>query len=204
MTPQDVLSYWFGQLDEQGRWPESKYKLWFMGGEAVDKEIQNRFGALHQQAVDGQLDDWLNDHDGRMALIILLDQFSRNLHRGTPGAFAADAKARQISMETINQQLDTSYHPIERVFLYMPLEHSEQVSDQLLCLICMQRLVGDAPEDQRETFEGFVQFAQKHLDLILRFGRFPHRNGILQRDPTPEETAYLNDGGETFGQKSSS
>lgn len=199
-TPSDVLNFWFGPLGPQGGWSDDKQHDWFMGGEQMDARIRDVSGHTYHRAVTGELDDWARDHKGRLALVLLWDQFSRNLHRGSADAFAQDPKARALCMQIIDEREDTSYLPIERTFLYMPLEHSERMSDQLLCVKLMERNAQQAPPDQREAFEGFVEFADKHLKLIESFGRFPHRNEVLGRTPTDEERAFLEGGGARFGQ----
>lgn len=199
-TPQQVLNFWFGDLSEQGDWDKAIQKSWFMGGAAMDTRIREGFEHTYQRAINGELDHWVNDHHGRLALVVILDQFSRNLHRGSAQAFAQDPKALQITLDTINARLDSTYLPIERTFLYMPLEHSERMSDQLLSVQVMTRNAKDVPSSQSKLLNGFIEYAHNHMVLIEQFGRFPHRNDVLGRTSTEEEVAFLSGGGARFGQ----
>lgn len=199
-TPQEILTFWFGELGEDGSWSSEQEAMWFGGGPELDAKIRDRFGADVEAAGRGEYDAWAEDPHERLALILLCDQLTRNVYRGTGQAFSLDPRALALSLEGIDEGMDRALHPIERVFFYLPLEHHEGMAEQRLSMACFERLVRDAPEAQREAFESFLKYAQLHLDLIERFGRFPHRNALLGRTPTPEERAYLSDGGATFGQ----
>lgn len=186
-----VLQYWFGPRggDEWGK----LRRMWFGGGTAVDDEIRARFGELHARACAGAADDWQRSADGCLALLIVLDQFSRNLHRGTAGAFAADDKARQIARAAVDRGQDRRVLPIQRWFFYLPFEHAENVDDQRLAVALFSTLPADPSREMA------VDYARKHLEIIERFGRFPHRNAMLDRESTAEETKWLAEGGTRFG-----
>lgn len=186
-----VLQYWFGPRDGD-EWGKLR-RIWFGGGTAVDDEIRSRFGALHVRACAGALDDWQRTADGCLALLIVLDQFSRNLHRGTAKAFAADDKAREIARVAVDRGLDKRVLPVQRWFFYLPFEHAENVDDQRRAVALFAAL----PEDQSREIA--VDYAHKHHDIIERFGRFPHRNEMLGRESTAEETTWLAEGGARFG-----
>lgn len=186
-----VLDYWFGPKDgdEFGK----LRKIWFGGGPQVDEEIRARFGALHVRACAGELAAWAETADGSLALIVVLDQFSRNLHRGTAGAFAVDAMARGIASRAIDRDFDEQVLPVQRWFFYLPFEHAESLADQRRAVALFEALPAEPSRDMG------VEYAKKHLAVIEKFGRFPHRNEMLGRESTPEETRWLADGGARFG-----
>ena len=175
MTPQIILDFWAG-LDE---------KLYFTRDDGLDAEMADRFSAALTDACNGVFDGWAAYPDGALALTVLLDQFSRNIHRATPKAFAADEKARSIASLAIEKGFDTQVPADQRRWFYMPYMHSEVLSDQ---------------ERSIELFtaaglEANVPYAIEHADIIRRFGRFPHRNAILGRSSTKEEIDFLENGG---------
>lgn len=199
-TAQEILNFWFGPLSGPKDLASEKAPIWFSGGPELDAQISARFGD-HLAQLKAQAAPSLGDSPKeRLALVILFDQLSRNIHRGSKEAFEADHITRALTIEMIDAGQDQALYPIERVFLYLPLEHSERLSDQLLCLKCMERLTQSVTPEQRATFENYTDYAQQHLEIIERFGRFPHRNGILGRTSTPEEREYMADGGRSFGQ----
>lgn len=200
-TPQQVHQFWFGSLQDEHDLAKEKAKLWFGGGEEVDAQITEQFGDTLKRARHGELEDWKGSARDTLSLIIVLDQLSRNIYRGKPEAFAGDHISRQLSIDLIDSGLDQELYPVERVFAYLPLEHSERLSDQLLCLKCMERLEAQATESTQQAFRDYREYAQRHLDLIERFGRFPHRNAILGRASTAQEAQYMEGGGESFGQR---
>lgn len=175
MTAQDVLSFWFG----------ADPKAWFEKNPAFDEEIRARFLPLYERAASGELTPWIENPESCLALVILLDQFPRNLFRGSARAFAADALARQAARTILERGWDRSMSPEQRTFAYLPFEHSEALEDQELSM---------------RLFEGNPNFewARKHWEIILRFGRFPHRNAALGRESTAEETAFLKEPGSNF------
>jgi uncharacterized protein (DUF924 family) len=184
MTPDDVLSFWFAGDPSQRR------TIWFEKDDAFDTGC-GAFAAALAQAKAGTLDDWAATPIGALALVILLDQFSRNLHRGSPEAFAADAKARAVARAAIEAGFDQAVGPVERMFFYLPFEHSEDLADQEESVRLFDTL--------REALGGeTIDYAHRHRDVIRRFGRFPHRNPVLGRTSTKEEAAYLAEPGAGF------
>lgn len=200
MKPQHVLSFWFGAPGDAVTVAGRQAALWWGGGEAIDAEIRQRFGALHTAAAAGELDTWAVTPAGRLALILVLDQFSRNLYRGRAEAFAQDAKALQLAQAAIAAGADRKLAPIRRVFFYLPLEHAEDLAAQRLCVEKFTALRDGATAAARKTFDFYLDFAWQHYDIIARFGRFPHRNAALGRASTAEETAWLQTSKTHFGQ----
>ncbi|MGJ3253440.1 MAG: DUF924 family protein [Elainellaceae cyanobacterium] len=189
----DVLEFWFGKPSSEDAEYEQRRKLWFRKRETVDQEIQKRFGATYDRAASGQLDDWKKSPAGCLALVIVLDQFPRNMFRNDPKAFATDEKALAISQWAIARHFDQDLTPIRRLFLYLPFEHSEQLTHQNQSVEYFARLLDEAPE-LSDTYS----YAIRHRQVIERFGRFPHRNSILGRDSTPEEREFLKQPGSSF------
>lgn len=178
-SPDAVLAFWF---------EECGFADWFQKSDAFDATLRARFGATHAAACDGGLDDWEETRDGRMALILLLDQMSRNLHRGEPRAFAQDGRARAVARRAIALG-DHAVSPPERcLFLYLPFEHSESAADQALCM-ALYRALGNAE---------WTEYARQHQVIVDRFGRFPHRNEILGRESTAEEIEFLKQPNSSF------
>ena len=181
-----VLRFWFGEPRGPSR-PE-----WFRKDEAFDAQIRARFGELHGAAARRELEAWRASPEPMLALVIVLDQFSRNLHRGDARAFAQDAHALECAKEAIARGDDLGLLPVERQFLYMPYEHSEDPGDQDMAVERMRSL--EAFEETR----GLTNWAVRHRDVIRRFGRFPHRNAALGRTSTPEEAEFLKQPGSGF------
>lgn len=175
MTPGEIVAFW------RKAGPDK----WFARDAAFDKEIARRYGAAHAAAVAGDLDGWPDSAEGALALILVLDQFSRNLFRNDVRAFAADAKAREIAERAIANGFDQAFDLPMRRFVYMPFMHSESLADQQRC-IALCTAAGD---------EGGVKHARIHAEVIRRFGRFPHRNRVLGRTTRPDEQAFLDGGG---------
>lgn len=199
-TIESVLSFWFGN-DPDGdiaATAKGKEALWWGGNRETDTLIRQRFGDLHAQAMRGDLDTWLDTPRGRLALIIVVDQFSRNIHRATPGAFAQDALARRLCVDGLAAGIDQQLGLLERVFFYLPLEHSENRADQARSVDVYASLTRAAPEALRELFEEYEKFAVDHRRVVDRFGRFPHRNAILGRVSTSEEEDFLKQPGSSF------
>lgn len=193
-----TLHFWFGPLTTDGVSAEDRLGLWFGKSDDQDATIREQFGPQVEQALAGELDNWAATKAGRMALVLTLDQFTRNIHRGTPRAFAGDSRALQHALHALDQGEDAGMPLIHRVFLYLPLEHAEDLAIQERCVRCFQALESQAPEAAREMFRSFTDYAEQHRDVIRRFGRFPHRNGILGRESTPDERAYLAQPGAGF------
>lgn len=198
-TALDVLDFWFGD-GLQRDWPSQDHnELWFGGGPAQDDAIRQRFGALVDEALSGGLTDWEADPRSRLALIVLLDQLSRNVHRGQRRAFDGDARAQRLSRLSLAEGMDTALTPAGRVFLYMPLMHAEHLDLQDECVARFQQLVDNSPSPLRDKLANNLRFAVVHRDIVAKFGRFPHRNAVLGRETTPEENAFLKNG-PRFGQ----
>lgn len=176
-APADVVRFWF---------EEAGPRKWFRGGPAFDAEIRARFSDHHAAASSGLLEPWRATPEGALALLIVLDQFSRNLFRGDARAFASDPYARLIADGAIARRFDKIAAPAARPFFYLPFMHSEDRADQRRSLALFKATL---------PASGNLRFAVEHADIIERFGRFPHRNAVLARTPTPAETAYLNHGG---------
>ena len=177
---EDILGYWFGDTGEP------RNELWFGGSPDVDADIRARFAGDLQRAAAGDYDDWANTPRGRLALVILLDQFSRNIYRDDPRAFAQDPRAQALAVEATDNGHAAALSPLEQSFLFMPLMHAEDLALQNRCCELTAELAAtDA------TLAPVADFARRHRDVIARFGRFPHRNDVLGRDTTPEEAEHL-------------
>ncbi len=194
----EVLHYWFGDAADDADVIAAKGALWFRGGDAVDAEIRARFSRLCEQAAAGALEEWRATPQGCLALVILIDQFSRNLFRGDARAFAHDAQARAWVTEGLQAGVDRALRPIERVFFYLPLEHSESLADQDRSVALFAALRDAVPASLRAAFDGYLDYAERHRDVIARFGRFPHRNAALGRTSTADEADYLRQPGAGF------
>ena len=196
---EDVLSFWFGTCGADGSLDPAKQKMWFGDGRKYDAEIRERFGALHERANRGELDkEWAATPQGRIALIVVLDQLSRHLHRDTARAFAQDPAAQRLAVNGIDLGVDRQLNPAQRAFFYLPLEHAEDVELQRLCVRCFDGLARTVAPAWRKEYDSFHDYAQRHRDIIERFGRFPHRNGVLGRDSTPAEKKFLKEPGSSF------
>lgn len=195
-----ILSYWFGALNEDDAPSNDYYKMWFAKRDDIDLFIKGSFEEDLNHAVDGKLKDWEDTPRGTLALIILLDQFSRNIYRGTARAFAQDRLALQLCLRGIGKGFDQDLHPVERLFLYMPLEHSEDLEMQKKSVKYFSLLekLFTSPTSLASMTSIFRDYAEKHFVIIERFGRFPHRNDILGRKSTPEEIEFLKEPGSSF------
>ena len=189
-----VLAYWFGDerdpIDGMAAL-ERRGGKWFYGGPEVDREIAARFGGDLERARRGELDDWAEAPRDRLALIVLLDQFSRNVFRGTPLAFAQDGQAQRLAVSGLEGSMDKDLALHERLFFSMPLAHAEDPVLQERGVAYVERVVAEAPVAVRPFYERGAELARKHHDVIARFGRFPSRNATLGRASTPEEITYL-------------
>jgi len=201
-TPaQDVLDFWF--TPDPGQPADAMRTAWFKKDDGFDAEIGRRFGALIDQAVAGGLQEWDQQGPaGTLARILLLDQFTRNVYRGTPQAFAGDAQALAAAQALVASGQDLSLPPLQRSFVYLPYEHAEDLAQQDLAVALYTRLAGDptvaASAELAKGIAGMLDYAHKHHEVIARFGRFPHRNEILDRPSTPEEQEYLSQPGAGF------
>ena len=175
-----LLEFWFAPANKPH---------WFRRSDAFDDEIRRRFEPVYERAAAGKLAAWQNTPEGALALLLCLDQFPRNMYRGTPRAFATDAKARAVADWAVDRGFDLKFEGDERFFFYLPFEHSEEIDDQHRCVELVRTRLSD-PETLR--------YAVAHRDLIEKFGRFPHRNPILGRRSTPDEEEYLKQPGAGF------
>lgn len=179
----DVLVFWFSDRDDAG---EAVFRrAWFDKDDAFDATIRDRFGATYDKAAARQLEDWRDQPHAALALVLTLDQFSRNMFRDDPKMYAADGYAVEVAKGALAKGFDKEFGVVEGWFFYMPLMHSEQVADQEACVALFERL----PQD--EAVQRGLESAKQHRDIVARFGRFPHRNKILGRPSTPEEEAFL-------------
>jgi uncharacterized protein (DUF924 family) len=186
-----VLDFWFAAPGE----PEhgAVRDLWFRKSEATDRQIAERFGPLIEQALRGELETWAAEPHSALAQIVLLDQFMRNTFRDTPRAFAGDKRALAAAMAMVGSRRDEALLPVQRVFVYLPFEHAEGIVMQEEALRLFTRLVAEAPE-----LQNMLDYAQRHHDVVQRFGRFPHRNEILGRQSTADEIEFLKQPGSRF------
>lgn len=198
MKVEAVLEFWFGSNPDDAAIAKEKSALWWSKNPQVDDEIRGRFEGLVAKAAAGELSYWEATPAGRLALILLTDQFPRNIYRDSPRAFAYDAKALAWCLDGIEQHVDRKLRPIERVFLYLPLEHAESLEHQDKSVKYFGELVSIVDEPDKAVFKEYLDFAIRHRDIIARFGRFPHRNKILGRQFTAEEIAFLNEPGSSF------
>lgn len=195
----EILDFWF-EDGLQRDWPSGDPDArWFGGGPEFDALITRRFGADVAAAVDGGLTDWEAGPMPRLALVLLLDQFTRNVFRRQARAFAGDARARALVRRTLDAGEDAALPWAGRVFLLMPLTHAEDLALQDECVRRFEALRATAPASLHATLDNHIRYAQLHRDIVARFGRFPHRNAVLGRADTPEETVFLVDG-PRFGQ----
>jgi uncharacterized protein (DUF924 family) len=176
-----VLAFWF----------DAHRDVWFVPDPAFDLAIRVRFADTVRSAAQGELLHWTDTPQGWLALLVVLDQFPRNLYRHDARAWAQDLHAQRLVLWGIEEGFDRQLTPIQRVFAYMPLEHAEDITLQQRCVSLFETLCQDLPVGQRGPYAGYLDYARRHAAVITRFGRFPHRNARLGRTNTPEEQAYL-------------
>lgn len=198
VTPDDIFEFWFGSPNPVARVDSAVSRRWWQKSDDFDEEIRRRFAATHDLAARGALHDWAATPPGRLALVIVLDQFSRNMFRADPRAFATDALAQAHTAAAIAGQDDDHLTAIERVFLYMPLMHAENIALQEQCVRCFERLAEHADPEHAEMLQSNLRFAERHRDIVARFDRFPHRNEILGRQSTTAELAFLKEPNSSF------
>jgi len=186
LDPAEILAFWFGPE------PHGSREFWFRKDPAFDAEIARRFGATVDAALDGAYRDWTATPQGTLARVLLLDQFTRNLFRDRPRSFAGDAEALAMATSAVDDGDDRALDRYERWFLYMPFEHAEDRAVQERSLALFGNLATETGDDS------LLRWAEKHAEIIRRFGRFPHRNAILGRTSTPEEIAFLREPGSRF------
>ena len=195
---QDLLHWWFGQGTSATEIAAEKQRLWFGYRPQQDAEARERFGALVEQALNGDLQDWAELPEGWLALVLLLDQLPRMIHRDTPRAFAGDERAQQLVRDGLAHGGDMLLSPIQRVFIYLVLEHAENLAVQDLAVAHFAALRDIAAEHEQALFRDFLDYAERHREVISRFGRFPHRNAILGRDSSDAEQSFLQQPGSSF------
>lgn len=195
-----VLSFWFKEQTLAAPQIDQRMEIWFGEDPIFDHEIEKEFAEDVESASNGRLDHWSHSPRGRLALIILIDQFRRNIHRGTARAFSKDQLALKLCVHGAMEKKDRSLTPIEKVFFYMPLQHAESRKVQAKSVELFRRLAESVSPTLRETFETVLHFAELHKDIVDQFGRFPHRNALLNRKNTREEDAYLAGDSPSFGQ----
>lgn len=196
--PSTIREFWFGTSSDDVIVSREQSRLWWHKHPDTDTSIRERFEPWLEKAVRHELDAWASTPAGRLALILLTDQFSRNMYRDTPRAFASDPLALAWCKEGLRHNVDARLRPIERVFFYLPLEHAESLLDQEQAVARFQTLIGEVDPQRRPAFVGFLEYAVRHREVIARFGRFPHRNRILGRESTAEELAFLAQPGSSF------
>jgi len=189
-SPADVLAFWFGREDDPG-YGEFRSQ-WFQKGEAFDREVTDRFGDLYERAAAGELDAWREEAESCLALVIVLDQFPRNMFRGDARTHTTDGKALDAAKYAIERALDRELPAFGRMFLYMPFMHAENVEDQRRSVELFERLAAEPGGPD------VVEYAVGHREIVERFGRFPHRNAILGRETTPEEAEFLTQPGSSY------
>lgn len=182
----EILAFWFGPAPGEVR------AEWFRKDDAFDAQIRARFRVMIDDALQGEYADWTHSARGSLARVLLLDQFTRNVFRDTPRAFAGDALALATAQAALDQAFDQALSSVERWFLYMPFEHAESAAAQERSLSLFGQLASTA------GFDAPLEWAQKHAAIIARFGRYPHRNEVLGRASTPDEIAFLNEAGSRF------
>ncbi|MBX3127459.1 MAG: DUF924 domain-containing protein [Polyangiaceae bacterium] len=197
--PDDVLEFWFGELAPDGSVSDGVSARWWKKDEAFDRTIEQRFGESLERAGGGQLDDWAESAAGTVALIVLLDQFSRNVYRNSPGAFANDARALALTTRLLDSGAHLELPAAHAYFALMPLMHSESLADQERGVALFSALAERATSSTvRGMFQNAADFAERHRVIVARFGRFPHRNAILGRPSSAEEEDFLKQPGSSF------
>ncbi len=195
-----ILAFWFKEQELTAPQIDRRMDIWFGEDPVFDAEVKEKFLGDVELASEGKLNHWAAEPHGRLALILLIDQFRRNIFRNTADAFSKDKLALKLCVEGAMEKKDKSLTPIQKVFFYMPLQHAESAKVQAKAVELYNRLAESVTPTYQETFLVFAQFAELHTDVIDQFGRFPHRNKLLGRDNTPEEDEYLAGDSPDFGQ----
>jgi uncharacterized protein (DUF924 family) len=197
-TAGSVLAFWFGAGDDDASIAKSQAPLWWRKNPELDRKMAERFRSMVELARAGTLESWKDKPQQALALILLTDQMPRNIWRGSARAFASDGIAVATCRHGLDRGYDQQLHPLERVFFYLPLEHSESMQDQEQSVSLFTALFQQAPESRIELYRGYLTYALRHRRVIERFGRFPHRNDLLGRESTWEERAFLAEPGSSF------
>lgn len=196
--PEAVLQFWFGELDAAGLADEAHARRWFTKDPAFDAEVGRRFAELHAEIAAGQHAGWLASPRGRLAAVIVLDQFSRNMFRDTERMFAFDDRAFELAREGVERGEDRTLRCDERSFLYMPFMHREELAAQDRCVALFADWLASLEGEGRARADNGLRFAKLHRDIVARFGRFPHRNRTLGRETTEEEAEFLKQPNSSF------
>jgi uncharacterized protein (DUF924 family) len=189
-TPEEVLAFWFGREGAEG-YGEFR-EAWFSRDPDFDRGIRNRFEDVYEEAVAGELEAWKEEAQSCLALIVVLDQFPRNMFRGDARMYAADGLALAAARHAVERAYDRELPPFQRMFVYLPFEHSENLENQRFSVELFRRLADEMGSEE------LIVYAVRHLRIVERFGRFPHRNEILGRRTTPEEAEFLKEPGSSF------
>jgi len=200
MSPERLLEFWFADSTTSVTAARERIAIWFGTHPEFDRAIETEFGDLPARARNGKLQAWLATPRTALALVLVLDQFPRNLYRRTAQAFAFDPAAREATNSALAAGHETALHPLEAAFLFLPFEHAEDLNHQRLCREGYLRQQVRAAPDWRELFNDFLKAADEHRQMVESFGRFPHRNRALGRQSTPAEMAFLAAGAKTYGQ----
>lgn len=196
--PNDIIDFWFGHATDDVAVAKQQAELWWSKNAHTDALIKQRLEATTLAAAAGELDAWTRTPLGTLALVLLTDQLPRNMYRDTAQAFAFDSLARGWCKQALAHDIHLQLRPIQRVFMFLPLEHSESSTDQALNVELFEALASQVSVEQRTTFDYYVDFARRHQAIIDRFGRFPHRNAILGRASTDAELEFLKQPGSGF------
>jgi uncharacterized protein (DUF924 family) len=197
-TEADVRAFWLGELDERGCASPEKAKLWWRKDPELDRTIFERFGSLHSVIQAGGHRDWLRAPQSLLAYVLVLDQFSRNMFRGTAGMFASDELALAATFEGVALGYDKRLRRDERTFLLMPFMHSERIEVQERSVQLFEAFAAELSVEDPKVGRGNTGYAERHRDVVKRFGRFPHRNAVLGRESTAEEAEFLTQPGSSF------
>ena len=200
IDPDSIIKFWFARACESPAAAKERNSFWFGANAVVDQQIWELYADTVSDAGAGHYEDWAETAHGRLALILLLDQFPRNIFRGTAEVFRYDPKALQLAGQGVTLGHMATLTVPERAFFLMPYQHSEDAAVQNAGVALYSAMVGDAADEWREVAAGYRDFAALHRDIIVEYGRFPHRNGVLGRASTAAEDGYLATGGATFGQ----
>lgn len=195
-----VLDFWFSDAELDSPEIDSRMDRWFGSSDDLDRQIQEQFGELIDRASAGELDHWAESPQGRLALIIVLDQFRRNIYRGEAAAFTHDKQALKLSIEGTISGAHKELSPLQKMFFFMPLQHAESLKIQEKSVGIFNALAESVSDTLRETFLTAAHFAELHRDIVAEFGRFPHRNAVLGRENSSTEAEYLSGEAPSFGQ----
>ena len=198
--PQEVIDYWLGDAETDPSAARDRSKLWYGSSTEIDNQIRQKFGAALALAERGQLQQWQESPSGQLALVILLDQFSRNLYRGSKDAWQNDVRALELASSCVENNDHLNLSNIARVFLYHPYHHAESSITQEKAVLLLDELYENASPEWRPSLKRFAEFTRSHSEIVRRFGRFPHRNKLLGRLSTAEEDEYLKENSSTYGQ----